>query len=104
MDQSDLRRLGTQGLHGAAETREAAAWCWDWSEATGDGRYCVLARALERIALEWDEGMFRAETVDDINDVLAEYVAGILDAASAEEGAALARPLKENVQLILGRQ
>ena len=54
LDQSSLRRLAEQGLAAfpSFRLRDAADWCWECGGSTGDARWCLLSRTLERLVAE----------------------------------------------------
>jgi hypothetical protein len=56
MDLEDIRRLATGGIGAFPPTAlpTAAAWLWDYGEATGDARYCSLSRTIEMITAAFD--------------------------------------------------
>jgi hypothetical protein len=51
MDEATLRRLSEVGLGQLppAALRDLVPFCWDRAEATGDARFCSVARALEDV-------------------------------------------------------
>lgn len=60
MTQELLRQLASGGLRALPPERldDLAQWCLEWAEATGDGRYSVLAQTLTQLR-SWfggDEG------------------------------------------------
>lgn len=102
MDESALRQLARDGLSSAPATRDLEAWCWERADATGDARFCGFARSLEQIAYVWDE--YKAlpdRVVKDINSALQRHLPAALRVPTAEEGAGLARLLREDVSRIL---
>lgn len=101
LDLHELRRLASDGIERFAPARlfDAAQWCWDRAETTGDGRYCPLARALERIALAFeDDGHLPLTVVEHLNAALAQELPAVLDASTAETGALLGRLLRERLE------
>lgn len=102
MDETAIRRVCDNGLESAPATRDLEAWCWDHAEATGDARFCGLARALGQVADTWDAyGALPANVAADIAAVFAQHLPDILDVSTPEEGAGLARLLREDVIRIL---
>jgi hypothetical protein len=102
VDESSLRQLGVERLTSVPATRNVEAWCWDYAEATGDSRYCGLARALEQIAEVWDDhSALPFEVLNEIHRSFRKALPGVMDAESAEEGAGLARLLREEIAAIL---
>lgn len=99
MDEAQLRRLSSELLPGAVELRELSSWCLDRAESTGDARYCGLARALEALADEWeyDPRRFTRRWLLEIQNVFNLHLSAVLDAPTAEEGAGLARLLREEI-------
>lgn len=78
-----------------------AVWCFDRADATGDARYCGLARTLEDISRFWDiEG--RLLQPERLRGPFDRHLDAILVAPTAEEGAGLARLLREEVDFHLG--
>lgn len=100
MDEAQLRRLSSELLPGAVELRELASWCLDRAESTGDARYCGLARTFDGIADEWeyDARRFTHSWLLNIQQVFNLHMSAVLDAPTAEEGAGLARLLREEVE------
>jgi hypothetical protein len=105
LDQSSLRRLTSDGIRSFLPTglRDAAEWCWDRTETTGDGRFCPLARMLEGLSLAFeDPGHVDGVKVDRIDELLFRELDAVLTAPTAEEGALLGRRLREESDRPLG--
>lgn len=105
MDQADLLRLAAGGLIAFPLDRlpTAVDWLHDYGEATGDGRYCSLARTLSAIE-DWQDaqsGQMLAETVEGLDEALKQALPGVLDTVRAADAAPLARVLRMTVQQIL---
>ena len=102
MDESSLREVCVRGLESAPATRDLEGWCWDRAEATGDARYCGFARMFSQAAEIWDDyGALPAAVIQEINDALRRHLPGAIEAPTAEEGAGLARLLREEVATIV---
>lgn len=103
MSQQQLRRLAEDGLAALppSELGPLAVWCWEWCEATGDGRYCILSRLLKGIDDSFgdadEDGGVTQDFADRIDAVLARELPGVLDAESAEIGTAVARTLRDDL-------
>lgn len=98
-----LQQLIEQGLLALSPTRlgDLADWCWDWCEATGDGRYCGLARTFGIIADWFGEhdryGGVPADTVVELDGLLGRELPMVLAATDPASGAMLGRELREAV-------
>ena len=101
LDKIQLKRLAEHGIVAllpVGRLRDTAEYCWDRGETTGDARYCSLWRALDPIAEAFEsDGYLRAETVRRIDEVIKHCLPGILDASTAEQGALLARAMREQL-------
>lgn len=100
MDQSSLLRLADRGLGAFPPERltDLAAWCRDWVDATGDGRYCSVAQALERIGAPFEsDELLSTATVRRLDLVLQQELPAIVRAETAEIGALLARAMRERL-------
>ena len=100
MDQASLRRLAEQGFRGvpADRLRALADWCWDYGEASGDARFCSLARTLWMIDDWWTEH----DAVDpavaaDIESAIVADLGAVLDAEDPASGSMLARSMRQRV-------
>lgn len=73
MNLASLRKPASNDLRDA-DLRDVAALCWDWCEASGDGRYCSLGRTLKSIHGWWAEhderGGVPTAVLDDLGLVL----------------------------------
>lgn len=107
MSRESLQQLVDGGLIALPPARlgEVAAWCWDWCEATGDGRYCGLSKTLEIIS-DWFErhdkyGGVPTDTVRELDEFLARELPSVLAAVDPASGTMLGRELREAVLRIL---
>lgn len=97
MDEAKLRRLGSRDISGIPELRDLAAWCLEMSEATGDARYCGIARTPGLHRRRWErDGSILTRTLAFQRDLPS-----VLDALTAEEGAGLARLMREEFEDLL---
>jgi hypothetical protein len=101
MDLEDIRRLATGGIGAFPPTAlpTAAAWLWDYGEATGDARYCSLSRTIEMITAAFDanyEGLGNA-ILNEVDGVLATRMPDALGAELPSDGSTLARLMREAV-------
>lgn len=104
MDLASLRRLAEDGFDGLSADRlgDLAAWCWDWSEATGDARYCSLARSFTAIDTWWSEYVTIPRAIAaEIERVLREDLPGVLEASDPAAGAGFARLMRQRVLSLL---
>ena len=107
MSRESLQQLIERGLFALPPTRlgDLADWCWDWCEATGDGRYCGLARTLRIIAGWFEEhdryGGVPAGTVAELDGLLGRELPMILAATDPASGAMLGRELREAILRLL---
>lgn len=103
MDYSTLSRLGAEGLAAVPgdQLTTLADWCEDWAEATGDARYCFIARALGAVAgwrEEHDEaGGVPAEFLSEIDSLVRAELPAALAAETPSHGAHLAADLCRQV-------
>lgn len=104
VDETSLRTVGLDGLQSSPQARDLEVWCWERAEATGDARFCGFARTFENISGIWDDyGALPTDVLNEVNSAFARHVPAALDVVSAEEGAGLARLLREEVADIFQR-
>lgn len=107
MDQSSLQRLADDGLAAFPPDRlpEAAGWCWEFGAATGDARWCLLARTLDRLAAPFTDGngALPSELTSQIDSVLRDLLPDVLYAPTAVEGASLAQLLDDRLPWVAQR-
>jgi hypothetical protein len=102
VDEASLKELGLSGLVSAPHLRTLEAWCWERAEATGDARFCGIARALENIAEAWDDRRVLPPVItSELQTAFRIHLPSTLAVSAAEEGAGLARLLREEVADIL---
>lgn len=105
MTQELLRQLASGGLQALPPERleDLAQWCLEWTEATGDGRYSVLAQVLTQLR-SWfggDEGRGAAvRLVLRADMILSRELPGLLNAPTSQEGAAIAATLRDEIMLL----
>lgn len=103
MDLQSLTRLATDGLTSVTALREIESWCWDQSEASGDARFCSIARALQNIADVWDRlGAFPKAIMSDLEETIRLHLPSILLVERPDEASGLARILRDDVSRLLG--
>jgi hypothetical protein len=102
MDWSTLSRLATGGFAAVPieDFRDLGAWCQDWCESTGDGRYCLVAAVLTMIDAWWDEHGVPSELVAAVDLVITSRLPGILE-VDRSSGALLAAGLRDEVGPLL---
>lgn len=96
-----LLRLAEHGItkFPPSELSTLEAWCWDYSEASGDARYCSLARSISLLSdlFEITSGQVSADLIVNLDGVLREQLPSVLRAANPQDGALLARQLREGI-------
>lgn len=101
LDETQLKRLAKHGLTAllpVSHVQDIAEYCWDRGETTGDARYCSLWRSLDVVIQAFEShGYLPAETVRNLDDILMRYLPDVIDAQTAEQGALLARAMREQV-------
>lgn len=101
MDRFSLRRLADDGLRAFPPDRlpDAAAWCWEFGAATGDARWCLLSRTLDKLAAPFADsnGALPVEMTAQIDVVLRDLLPDVLNAPTAAEGASLAQLLDDRL-------
>jgi hypothetical protein len=104
MDQGTLRALAEEGF-GAVPPNEfehLARDCWDWCEATGDGRYCSLAHTLAAVSSWWSEYEAVPRSLsEDIERVFLAWLGDIMACEDRAAGANLARLFRQEVLSML---
>lgn len=104
MDRQSLLQLAEGGLvaYPPAALGDLADWCWDYSEATGDARFCSLARALSLLVelFEYNSGV-PLTLVNELDPVLRQGIQESLNARLPQHGAQLARNLRETLIRII---
>lgn len=102
MDSSTLRRLAAEGFSAVPDSqlRDLAAWCQDWCEATGEGRYCILADMLARIDDWLGEHGVPVALFQQVELALGSWIPAIMD-ADPSSGALLAVGMREEVGPLL---
>jgi hypothetical protein len=93
LDRPSRRRLAEHGLAAFPPSRlsEEAEECWAHGVATGDARWCILARTLARLAAPFDEdGQLSKNRVEQLDRGLRTLLPDVLDAPGAVEGSSLA--------------
>lgn len=104
MDASSLERLITDGLLSAPAVQELENYCWDAADNSGDARYSGIARALAVISDVWDShGALPQGAITSLNEVFRRHLQAVLEANTAQEGAGLARLLREEIYEVLSR-
>jgi hypothetical protein len=100
----DLQLLATNGFAAVPPLRfgELADACWDWCEATGDGRFCSLARTLSLVSQWWSE----YEAVPTLLSLEIErefilWLGDVLDSEDLAAGAMSSRCLRQAVIALL---
>jgi hypothetical protein len=100
MDLTTLHRLADGGLDALPVDHWAdlSAWCWDWAEASGDARFCSLARALTAVD-EWmsAHGVVPDDVWRNIDRVCREDLPGVLAPSDPTAAAALGRQFRQRV-------
>jgi ketol-acid reductoisomerase len=107
VDYSTLSRLGVEGLAAVSgeQLTTLADWCQDWAEATGDARYCFIAKTLSAVDA-WREhhdeaGGVPAELLLAIDALVRAELPAALAADTPSHGAHLAADLCRSVLPIL---
>lgn len=79
---------------------DASKWCWEYGASTGDARWCILSRIIERIAAPFEDstGALSNEQVARIDRALHLHLPHIVNASTAADGASLARFLESDLQ------
>lgn len=99
-----LDRLASSGFSAVPPSAFAdlAQDCWDWCEASGDGRYCSLSRMLTAVDAWWSEYEAIPRSLSDaIESTLKAWLGDVLTAPDAATGANLARLLRQQVLALL---
>lgn len=107
MDHSSLATLAKSGLSAFPPSKigDLASWCWDIGEATGDARYCSLARTMGLIDDLFEEfGAVGIALIGDIDRLLSDQLPAVIEAETAEEGSRLARILREQVLIAISNR
>lgn len=109
MNRESLRRLADSGLAALPPDGlvDLAAWCRDWCEATGDGRYGIVGETLDVLSRWFEEhdkyGGVPTELVGELDALLERELPSILDAEDPSSAAILSRGLREAVQDVRAR-
>lgn len=78
--------------------RTVASWSRDHAEATGDARYCSIARALGTVASAFDEwGVLDTSSAAAIDHEVRTQLPAITTADEPGDGPLLARRLREDL-------
>lgn len=104
MDLALLRRLAEGGSEAVPvdQFRELSNWCWDWSEASGDARFCSLARALGSIDSWYSEhDAVPRHLANELEQACLEDLPPILEAGAPADAAILARGFRQRVEALL---
>lgn len=102
MHESLLGRLATQGIDDLDSVVTLSHWCWDRSEATGDARFCSLARLLSSVASKWDDsGALPYNILEQLNQLLMADLPSVLAEPDPEAASLLARSLREDAARVL---
>lgn len=105
MDRNSLLRLAEVGIgnYPPRALADLVTWCAEWSAASGDARYAVLAAALRRVAAPFDDDeALPSATVRELDVILQEDLPAVVEARSAELGLTLANALKERLDAVQG--
>lgn len=101
MDLEQIRRLAAGGVAAYPPTAlpSAAAWLWDFGEATGEARYCSVSRSLEMISAAFDANyeVLPSVVLADLDRILATQLPDVLGAALAPDGSTFARLMREAI-------
>lgn len=104
MDHESLRRLADNGFDGLSADRlgDLASWCWDWSEASGDTRFCSLARSFSAVDSWWTEHEVIPRVLrSEIEQVLREDLPDVLEASEPATAAHFARLMRQRLLPLL---
>lgn len=104
MSLAQLERLSQDGLAGFPVTGfgDLALWCWDWCEATGDGRYCSISYTLAAVNRWWDQyGVVPQAIAAEIDVHCREELALAVAAMDHSEGVYFARLFRQKVVALL---
>lgn len=110
MDAKTLRRLADDGLFALpiSELSTLIAWCWDWSEVSGDARFASVARALEPLQELIEEADERGGTssalLERVDGQIRERLGDVVDADNPVDGSIAARSFREELWRILRDQ
>lgn len=97
-----LRRLANKGLTDLPDLRRIIRSCYQKGEQEGLASYGILAQALEMIDREWDDQAIPVEGSERINELLAEHLPAMFDAASPKEASDIAVRLREEIRNEIG--
>jgi hypothetical protein len=105
LNDSPLRALADDGIQSADQLLGLAEHCWALTVESGDGRYCVLARALFNLADWWEaEVAFQPATATEIDLVIQQDLPPILHAAGAAVAAQKAEGFRESLAALLNQR
>lgn len=85
-----LQRLAEGGYRAVSfdRWRDLANWCWDYAEASGDARYCSLARGPGTVASAWSAPFdFRLEAPEPVGAESRGEASSVVGAASSRSSA-----------------
>lgn len=100
----DLRLLATDGFAAVPPRRfgDLSDACWDWCEATGDGRFCSLARTLRLVDEWWSEyDAVPTRLSLEIEREFVLWLGDVLDSEDLASGATSSRSLRQRVMALL---
>lgn len=102
MDQSELRRLASQGLGSFPPEglTDLAEWCRDFCWASGNVRYCILNDVFAMIHRAWDAPVL-ASTSNAISDVLWLELPPLLTEQENEAARVLAVAMRSSITAVL---
>jgi hypothetical protein len=109
LEEAKLRRLAEQGFKSVPVDQfgALARWCLNRCETTGDARFCFLHWMLQGIDEWWSDhdesGGIPVQLSQQLETVLLEELAGVLDASGSAEGSRRgARLLRRILPMLTG--
>lgn len=102
MSPESPRRLAELGLADLPPSQlgSVAESSWEWCEATGDGRYCLIWQILTMVD-DWfgdpGEGAMANNFFMRLDAILRRELPGVIDAATAQVGCALAATMRDEL-------
>ena len=102
VDLRTLRALASDGFKAvpATELDTLVAWCDDWSIASGEARFSIIADALRTISDGWGEQGIPTRLVERIENSLRENLTLALDSGDPKDGAYFAGRLRDDVRAL----